>query len=125
MQNEPDPRSLVDAYLDALAAHDYDRARAYLADEGFHYESPIASFSDADDFIRHMSFTGGITLDIARRKVFTDGADVCHLLLYGFQISEKETAKVAQWAHVEKGRIRWIEILYDASGYHQLFETRP
>jgi hypothetical protein len=125
MQKALDPRSLVDIYLDALAAHDYDRARGYLADEGFRYESPIAAFSNADDFIRHMSITGGITQDIVRRKVFTDGADVCHFLLYGFQISEKETAKVAQWAHVEKGRIQWIEILYDASGYHRFFEASP
>ena len=125
MQNALDPQSLVDAYLDALAARDYDQARGYLADQGFHYESPIAAFSNADDFIQHMCFTGGITQDIVRCKVFADGADVCHFLLYGFQISAKETAKVAQWAHVEKGRIQWIEILYDASGYHRFFEASP
>jgi hypothetical protein len=122
---QADPRSIVEAYLDALVAHDYDRARTYLADEGFRYESPISNFSSADDFIQHMSVTGAITQRIARRKVFTDGADVCHLLLYTFQLSEKETARAAQWAHVTEGRIQSIEFLFDASRYHRLFHAPP
>jgi hypothetical protein len=122
---ETDARLLVEAYLDALTAHEYERARACLADEDFRYESPISAFTNADDFIQHISFAGAILQRITRRKVFADGQDVCHLLFYTFQLSEKETAKVAQWAHVEGGRIQSIEFLFDASRYHQLFQASP
>jgi hypothetical protein len=122
---ETGARSLVEAYLDALTTHDYERARACLADRGFRYESPISVFTNADDFIQHISFAGAILQRITRRKTFVNGPDVCHLLFYTFQLSEKETAKVAQWAHVESGRIQTIEFLFDASRYHQLFQPSP
>jgi hypothetical protein len=121
--NGEDPLSVVDAYLDALSVHDYDRARGYLADEGFVYESPISVFSSADDLIQHLSLAGGIMQRLERRKVFTDGADVCHLLRFTIQISQKETVKAAQWTRVAEGRIQSIDILFDASPYRSLFEV--
>jgi len=115
-------RRLVDAYLDAIESHDYERARGLLADEGFRYESPISSFSSADDFMQHMSLMGGIVHKIERLKVFVDGSDVCHFLVFVTQLSDKESTKVAQWAQVADGRIARIEALYDTHWYRQMFD---
>lgn len=115
-------KRLVDEYLDAIESHDYEHARALLADRGFSYESPLSSFSSADDFMQHMSLLGGIIHRIERRKVFVDGGDLCHFLVFVTQLSDKESTKVVQWARVADGRIRRIETLFDAHWYRQMLE---
>jgi len=119
MANERQP---VDEYLDAIESHDYERARSFLADEGFRYESPISSFTSADDFMQHMSLLAGIVQGIERTKVFVDGQDVCHLLVYIAQLSDKQSVKVAHWSRVVDGRIQRIETLFDTHWYRQMFE---
>ena len=115
------PRELVDAYIVALSAREYDQARRYLADAGFEYTSPVASFDDADDFMEYTMLMGGIVHSIGIRKVFVDGADVCHFLVFTTQIAEREQTSVAQWSRVERGRIRRIEVLFDAHQYKVMF----
>ena len=114
-------RELVDAYFAALAARDYEQARSYLADAGFEYTSPIASFDDADDFMEYTMLMGGIVHSIGTRKVFAEGTDVCHFLVFNTQIAEREQTSVAQWSRVEGGRIRRIEVLFDAHQYKVMF----
>lgn len=121
MPLEPDPLSVVTDYLAALAAFDYDRARACLADEGFEYTSPIHRFQSADAFIGHIMGVGGIVHSSQTRKVFVDGEDLCHILTYRIQISEKQDVAAALWTRVQGGRIVRIEAIFDASLYRELF----
>jgi hypothetical protein len=116
------PIALVDAYLDAIGGHDYERARHYLADAGFRYESPISTFTDADDFIEYLSLSAGIVQRIEPIKVFSDGDDVCHFLRFVVQISDKESVKVAQWARVMSGRIQQLVLVFDAHLYRVMFD---
>jgi ketosteroid isomerase-like protein len=118
-----DPLSIVDAYFAAETARDYEAMRGLLADEGFHFRSPIASFDRANDFVRHAAVSGGIIIDKQVRKVFVDGADVCHILTYRIQISEKQSVEVVHWSQVREGRIRRIEAVFDASAYRELFPS--
>jgi hypothetical protein len=120
-----DPLSVVEAYLNARDAFDFERARGLLADSGFHFSSPIATFDSADSFIQHSALAGGIVQSIMRRKVFVDGPDICHFLTLRIQISEKQSVDVAQWAHVEQGRILRIESVFDATLYRTLFPESP
>jgi limonene-1,2-epoxide hydrolase len=117
-----DPREVVEAYLDALAAHDYEGARGCLSDGEFAYQSPISSFDSADELMLHTALSAGILQRIERVKVFTDGADVCHFLDMVVQISERQSVRVAHWARVCGGRIVRIEAVFDASIYRTLFE---
>lgn len=117
-----EPRAVVEAYLDALAAHDYERARAYLSDGEFCYRSPISVFNSADDFTVHLSLSAGILQRVDRIKVFADGEDVCHFLDMVIQISDKETVRAAQWCRVSDGRIVRIELLFDAHQYRMMFQ---
>lgn len=117
-----DPLQVVEAYLDALAAHDYEGARACLSDGVFAYQSPISSFASADELMLHTSLSAGILQRIERLKVFVDGADVCHFLEMIVQISEKRSVRVAHWARVRDGRIERIEVVFDASIYRELFD---
>lgn len=117
-----DPRALVEAYLDALAAHDYERARGCLSDGAFRYQSPISVFTSADDFMLHWSLSAGILQRIDRVKAFADGEDVCHFLDLAIQLSDKQTVRAAQWCRVADGRIVRIELLFDAHQYRMLFQ---
>lgn len=116
--------SVVDAFIAACSAFDFERARTLLADSGFGSSSPIFSFDSADSFIEHLTMTSGIVHSVSIRKVFVDGEDVCHFLAYRLQLSDKLSVPVVQWARVEDGRIRHIELLFDASEYRNLF-PRP
>ncbi|MGB5614834.1 MAG: hypothetical protein WBM67_19510 [Sedimenticolaceae bacterium] len=49
-----EPLAVVENYLEAFRRRDFEAARACLADRGFEYISPIASFDDADVFISGM-----------------------------------------------------------------------
>jgi hypothetical protein len=120
-----DALAVVEGYLDAIAAFDYERARSFLANSGFSFRSPISNFASADDFIAYLSLTGGIVQQMRRRKVFVDGQDVCHILDFVIQLSDKRTVPVAQWARVADGRIDSLELIYDGHEYHRLFERDP
>ena len=117
----PDPLSIVDAYLAAQLARDYETMRGLLADTGFFYRSPIAMFDRADDFIQYAAVSSGIIIDREIRKVFVDGQDICHFMTYRIQISEKLAVEAAQWSHVHEDRIQRIEAVFDASAYRELF----
>ena len=117
-----EPRQVVDAYLNALARRDYDRARTFLADAGFSFASPIAKFGSPEDFIQYLTMMGGIVQHVERRKVFVDGGDVCHFLIYTTQLADRQRTPVVQWAQVEGNRIRRIELLFDAHEYKVMFE---
>jgi hypothetical protein len=115
------PKEIVDAYLDAIASHDYEGARRCLADTGFSYESPVARFDSADAFMEYSALNMGILQAAERVKTFVDGPDVCNFLIIHIQISDKERIKLVNWAHVEAGRIRRMEILFDARIFQTLF----
>jgi len=119
-----EPRTVVDTYLAALSARDYERARALLADTGFRFVSPVASFDDPDSFIEYTLYSGGAVARVDQRKVFVDGGDVCHFLLLTTYLGDKRQTPVVQWAQVADGRIHSIELLFDAHDYKQMFE-RP
>jgi hypothetical protein len=115
------PNDIVDAYLDAIARHDYDGARRYLADTDFSYESPVRCFDSADAFMEHSALTMGILQGIERVKTFVDGPDVCSFLILRIQISDKQRVKLVTWSRVEQGRIRRMEVLFDTRIYQTLF----
>ncbi len=117
-----DPRSVVDAYLNALRDRDHERAREFLADKEFVYRSPISSFQSADELVQYLTLASGIVQGVEVRKVFVDGDDICHFLTYRIQISEKQAVEVAQWARVRDGRIAQIDLVFDASEYRELFD---
>ncbi|HYN76286.1 MAG TPA: hypothetical protein VES73_00645 [Lamprocystis sp. (in: g-proteobacteria)] len=118
-----DPLAVVEAFLAAQERFDFERARELLADQGFSFRSPVLCFDSADHLIQYSAHSSGIIQSVETRKVFVDGPDVCHLLTYRIQISEKLAVDVAHWAYVGDGRIQRIEAIFDASLYRDLFPT--
>ncbi len=119
---ETDPQAVVECYLQALEERDYEVARACLADQGFSYTSPIAAYTRAEDLLDHAMIGGSIVQQRQVVKCFVDGPDVCHILRYCIQLSDKQQIDLAHWARVEQARIVSILAIFDAHAYWTLFE---
>jgi hypothetical protein len=116
-----EPEKVVDAYLTALEARDYELARTFLSDQNFHYSGPTAQFDDPDLFMEILWPVGQILRRIERRKTFVDGPNVCNFMTFHIHIDQPRSVPVVQWAVVEKARIVSIESLFDASDYTKMF----
>lgn len=117
-----DPKTTVERYLQALEARDYEMARGCLATQGFAYDSPIASYTRAEDLLDHAMIGGSIVSRREVLKTFVDGPEVCHILRYCIQLSDKQQIDLAHWASVEQGRIVRIVAIFDAHAYWAMFE---
>ena len=115
------PQQIVDAYLDAIEARDFDLARTYLADKHFEYRSPILNCKSADEFIANISHVGTILERIERRHTFVDGYDVCNILRFVTSMSTLISTDAVQWSKVKDGKINCIESFFDARAYREMF----
>lgn len=114
---------IVEEYLTAIESRDFERARQYLADEGFVYRSPLGTVEDPDAFIADISRVGPIMKSIERHRSFVDGNDVCLILGVSTTIQELAHTRLAQWMSIEGGKIKTIEVFFDARAYARMFEA--
>lgn len=114
---------VVDAYLAAIAARDFQRARSFLSNTRFSSRSPLSTFENADAYIIDISRIGPILEGIERRKTFVDGAEVCTIVGYVTRMDRRQVSPVVHWVRVEQGKITFIESFFDASGYAELFDV--
>jgi predicted SnoaL-like aldol condensation-catalyzing enzyme len=119
------PVAVVSAYLDAFEARDFERARRYLSDTDFHYHSPVSDADNADAFTINISRLGPILERIERRKVFTQGNEVCVIMHLITTMESMKDVPVVELATVIDGRITNMEVFFDASEYNRMFEIGP
>lgn len=114
------PAATVAAFIDAIEARDFERARDYLSDTQFSYRSPVSMTDDADTFIALVSRIGPILERIERRRTFVDGGDVCSILHYRTTMESLKDVAVVQLAAVAEGKIVSLEVFFDASEYNKM-----
>jgi len=114
------PEEVVNALIDAFEARDFERARVFLSDETFFYQSPIESFTNADDFITSISRVGPILERIERCKTFVNGNDVCSVLKIHTTMDTQNAALVVQVTTVTDGKITAMEAVFDATEYNKM-----
>jgi arginine/ornithine N-succinyltransferase beta subunit len=117
--NRTEPISLVEEYLAAVADRDVARARGYLADTGFRYRSPIASFDNADEFAANMEGIAAILHDVRVVHRFMADDTVCHVLDFTVAMTGYQTRRVVQLAEIVD-RIASLEVIFDATQFHQM-----
>lgn len=118
-----DPTEVLDAYLDAIAARDFPRARNLLSDQNFTTRSPISQFDSADAYIADISRVGPILEALERRKTFVDGNDVCAIVNYVTRMDRRQVSPVVHLMRVERGKITAIETFFDARDYAAMFDV--
>ena len=115
------PDQVAHAYLDAITARDFDRARHFLADDRFYQRSPIGTFEDADAYVADISRVGAILEGIERRRTFVDGDEVCLMVNYITRMDGRQVTPVVYWMRVDGDKICSIETFFDARGYDEMY----
>ena len=115
----PNAAETVQAFMHAMEKADFASARTCLADD-LSFQGPIDKFSAPEPYIEALKKLQLIVERINVRKMFVDGDDVC--LLYDMVTKTPAgTAFVAEWHHVQSGRIRAIRVVFDARPFAAMF----
>ena len=114
------PEEVVNAFLDAFEARDFEQVRNLLSNDTFSYQSPIESFSNADDYIVTIARVGPILEGIERCKTFVDGNDVCCILKVRTTMDTLDDTPVAELITVVDGKITSMEAIFDATEYNKM-----
>ena len=108
-----DTREIVQAYFQAWTSGNIAQARSYLADD-LKFAGPIDHFDKADDFARALeSFIRIVTKVRLIAEFYTDTEA---MLLYDVETpTPAETIRTAEHFVVSGGRIRKIDLVFDAT----------
>jgi YHS domain-containing protein len=111
----PNNGEIVERYVTALYAGDYETARQYLAQD-VSFRGPAASFSSADDYLKATQHAVRAVKHVDTRKVFVDGSDVC--IFFDLHIEHPvESIAIADWYHLEGGKIASIHSILDTGPF--------
>ena len=108
-----DARTTAAIYFDAWQARDFSRLRSVLADD-VDFAGPLAHVQGGANCLRGLQGMAQIMTGLDVRRVFHDGDDV--LTWFDLATSVAETVPVANWMHVQDGRITQIKVAFDARG---------
>ncbi len=105
-----DATKVATAYFDAWKANDFDTMRSLLADD-VTFSGPLAQLEGAENYMKGIEGMSRITSEISIRKVFVDGPDV--LTWYDLHTTVAPPVPVANWLHVEDGKITSLRVAFD------------
>ena len=106
-----DARTVVDTYFSAWKNNDFATMCSVL-DDKVDFAGPIDRFDDADAYQQAIAGLSQMKTDIVIRRTFVDGGDV--LTWYELHTKIADPAPVAEWSHVEKGKITMVRVVFDA-----------
>lgn len=118
--SQQSPATIVTAFIDAIEARDFERAREFLSDTQFTYRSSISKTDNADTCMALISRIGPILERVERHRTFVDGGDVCSILHFRTTMENLKDVAVVQLATVADEKIIALEVFFDASEYNKM-----
>jgi hypothetical protein len=117
-------RELAEKYLDAFAKRDIKKMRSFLSDTNFTFRGPLQAFNSADEFAAALVPLAPMIQGVSVKQVIADGNDVC--LFYDFvtNVPAVGTTRIAEWLHIENGKITFINLYFDPRPYVPLFAQK-
>jgi limonene-1,2-epoxide hydrolase len=106
-----DPAKVATAYFEAWKVNDFDTMRS-LVDDEITFAGPLARVQGAEDYMEGIKGMSRITSDMLIRKTFVDGPDV--LTWYELHTTVASPVPVANWLHIEDGKITSLRVAFDA-----------
>jgi hypothetical protein len=106
-----DAANVATTYFDAWKANDFDTMRSLVA-EDVRFEGPLATLEGAEDYIKGIQGLSQVISEIVIQKLFVDGQDV--LTWYDMHTTVASPVAVANWLHVEEGKITAVRVAFDA-----------
>lgn len=110
---EADLKSVARSYFTTWKNGDFKTMRSIFA-EGAALNSPLADCYGIDEIIQILQKITPIIVDLKIQHMWVDGNDV--ITWYELYTSKaKRPMSVANWMHIEKGKIVRIATVYDPS----------
>jgi hypothetical protein len=106
-----DAPNVATTYFDAWKAGDFDTMRSLVADDVI-FEGPLATLVGAEDYMKGIRGLSRIISEIVILKTFVAGQDV--LTWYEMRTTVASPVAVANWLHVEGGKITALRVAFDA-----------
>ena len=106
-----DAATVATTYFDAWKANDFDTMRSLVAEDVI-FEGPLATLVGAEDYIKGIRGLSRLISEIVILKVFVEGQDV--LTWYEMHTTVASPVAVANWVHVEEGKITFLRVAFDA-----------
>ena len=104
------PAEIATRYFAAWKSNDFDAYRALLApDVGF--VGALGEAHGADECVAGLQQLAGITTDIVIHKMLADDSDA--LTWFDLHTTAAPPCPVANWTHVEGGKITRIRVTFD------------
>jgi ketosteroid isomerase-like protein len=108
-----DATAAAATYFEAWQTRDFARLQSVLADD-VDFAGPLGQVKGAEGCRKGIEGMSQIMTSIEIRKVFDAGPDV--LTWFDLATSVAATVPVANWMHVEDGKITRIRVAFDARG---------
>jgi SnoaL-like domain len=106
-----DAAKVASTYFEAWKVNDFDTMRS-LVDDDVTFEGPLAKLEGVADFMEGIKGLSQIKSEIVIQKIFVDGPDV--LTWYELHTTVASPVPVANWLHVEEGKIKFLRVAFDA-----------
>ena len=106
-----DAAKVATTYFDAWKVKDFDTMRSLVAEDVM-FEGPLATLEGAEDYIKGIQGLSQVISEIVIQKIFVDGQDV--LTWYEMHTTVASPVAVANWLHVEEGKITSVRVAFDA-----------
>lgn len=106
-----DAARVATEYFEAWKVNDFDAMRSLVSDD-VTFAGPLATLEGASEYMDGIRGMSQIKSDIVIQKVFVDGPDV--LTWFELHTTVASPVPVANWLHVEEGKITSLRVAFDA-----------
>jgi SnoaL-like domain len=106
-----DAAKIATTYFNAWKVNDFYTMRS-LVDDDVTFEGPLAKLEGVVDYMEGIKGMSQIKSEIVVQKIFVDGPDV--LTWYELHTTVASPVPVANWLHVEDGKITSLRVAFDA-----------
>jgi len=106
-----DAARIATTYFEAWKMNDFDTMQS-LVDDDVTFVGPLAELDGVADYMEGIKGMSQIKSDIVIQKVFVEGHDV--LTWFDLHTTVASPVPVANWLHVEDGKITALRVAFDA-----------
>ena len=109
-------------YFDHWSKKEYQDSARYL-DENLSFKGPIDTFNNSKDYLQAISRLAPIVVEVRKKKTFVDGKDAC--FVYDLVTSTPAgTVPCAEWIHSDQGKVKSIQVFFDARPFAAMFARK-
>jgi len=105
--------TLAATYFESWRAKDPELLRPALAQDA-HFDGPLAQLSGVDAYVKSIARLYEITTELVIHKVLADDEDA--ISWFDLHTSVAPPVPVANWCHVENGKIAHVRAAFDPRG---------